>query len=316
MMIERKRNKKMKKKKNEQPEYQIKGSVLKRFLAYYKPHKGLLALDMLASLLISAIGMVYPIVTNTMLNDLIPNKNIRLIVIFGITLLILYFVRFLLRYFVQYYGHIIGVRMQATMRKDMFCHLEALPYSYYDDRETGKIMSRMTNDLMNVSERAHHGPENLLISGVMIIASFIYLWTLEPYLTLIIFACVPILGAVSFFCRKEMNSAFTARRASTAEINASLESSISGIRVTKAFTNADRESEKFERGNESFVGARRKAYRTMGKRESVLPPLRYTDTSFAGTWPLSPMRRDPPSARRYPSNGQIYPLRLCIHPPD
>lgn len=249
-----------------------KEGLLKRFIAYYKPHKTLLLLDMLASLMISAIGMVYPIVTNRMLNDLIPNKNTRMIVIFGITVLILYVLRYLLRYFVQYYGHLIGVRMQAHMRRDMFCHLERLPYTFYDNNETGKIMSRMTNDLMNVSELAHHGPENLLISGVMIIASFLYLWSLEKNLTLIIFACVPILMTVSFFCRKQMKSAFTERRTSVAEINASLESSISGIRVTKAFTNDKKEEEKFNNSNSLFVNASKKAYKAMA--------LFFSSTSF------------------------------------
>ena len=237
--------------------------ILGRFLTYYKPHRALLAADMLASLLISVIGMTYPIVTNRMLNDFIPSRNVRMIVIAGAIVLGLYLLRYLLRYFVQYYGHIIGVRMQAQMRSDMFRHMERLPYSYYDGEETGKLMSRMTNDLMNVSELAHHGPENLLISGVMIVASFVYLWTLESTLTLIIFACVPILVVVSLFCRKHMRDAFAERRVGVAQINASLESSISGIRVTKAFTNAKKEIEKFDKSNEIFVSASRKAYRAM-----------------------------------------------------
>ncbi|MBQ8344764.1 MAG: ABC transporter ATP-binding protein [Clostridia bacterium] len=237
--------------------------MLRRFLSYYRPHKKLLALDMLASLLVSVIGMVYPIVTNLMLNDLIPNQKYKAIVWAGLSLLALYAARMAMRYFVQYYGHIIGVRMQAEMRSDMFRHLQALPYSYYDGSETGKIMSRMTNDLMNVSELAHHGPENLLISGVMILASFVYLWTLEPILTLIIFACVPILVVVSIVCRKHMRDAFAERRVGVAAINASLESSISGIRVTKAFTNTEQECEQFEESNHIFVEASRKAYRAM-----------------------------------------------------
>ncbi len=240
-----------------------KPSLLKRFLVYYRPYRWMLTLDMLASLLISVIGMTYPIVTNRMLNDLIPSRNVKMIVIAGASVLVLYLLRYALRYFVQYYGHVIGVKMQAHMRADMFRHLQKLPYSYYDGEETGKIMSRMTNDLMNVSELAHHGPENLLISGVMIIASFLYLWTLEPTLTLIIFACVPVLVTVSALCRKHMRRAFTERRAGVAEINASLESSISGIRVTKAFTNADKETKKFDKSNGVFVSASKKAYRAM-----------------------------------------------------
>ena len=239
--------------------------MLKRFIAYYRPHRKMFILDMLASLLISVIGMIYPIFSRTMLNDLIPNHRLRMLVIYGLTLLALYVVRMLLRYFVQFYGHMVGVGMQAQMRSDMFNKLETLPYSFYDEHETGKIMSRMTNDLMDVSELAHHGPENLLISGIMIIGSFVYLCTISVPLTLIIFACVPIMAAVSLFCRKRMRDAFAESRKSIAVINAALESSISGIRVTKAFTNADKEAEKFEKGNAQFVEARRKAYRAMAQ---------------------------------------------------
>ena len=217
--------------------------MLKRFIAYYKPHKFMFTLDMLASLLISLIGMVYPVVTNRMLNDLIPNRLYRQIVIAGVVVLVLYIIRMLLRYFVQYYGHIIGVNMQRQMRSDLFTHLERLPNSIFDNHETGSILTRITSDLFEVSELAHHGPENLFICAVMIIGSFAYLCTIDVYLTLIIFACVPILVVVSMTLRKRMNEAFTERRKSNAVINASIESSITGIRVTKAFTNADKELE-------------------------------------------------------------------------
>ncbi len=242
--------------------------MLKRFLSYYRPHKLIFTLDMLASLVVALIGILYPIITRTMLNDLIPNKNYRMIVIFGVSLLLLYVVRMLLNYFIQYYGHVMGVRMQAEMRSDMFRHLEKLPYSYYDDNETGKIMSRMTNDLWEISELAHHGPENLLISGVSVIASFCYLMTINVTMTLIIFAAVPFLLIISTVLRGKMRAAFMESRQSVADINASLESSISGIRVTKAFTNAEKEQEKFEEGNEKFVHARRKAYKAMGQFHS------------------------------------------------
>ncbi len=242
--------------------------MLKRFLAYYKPHKKIFALDMLASLCVSLIAIVYPMVTREMLNDLIPNKKYQLIVIFGIALLALYFVRMLLNYFIQYYGHVMGVRMQAQMRSDMFNHLEKLPYSFYDSHETGKIMSRMTNDLMDISELAHHGPENIIISSISVVTAFIYLSSINIYLTLIIFACVPFLLIISTALRKKMRAAFKESRQSIAQINASLEGSISGIRVTKAFTNAQKESEKFEEGNNAFVTARKKAYNAMGQFHS------------------------------------------------
>ncbi|MBR6524409.1 MAG: ABC transporter ATP-binding protein [Clostridia bacterium] len=242
--------------------------MLKRFLVYYKPHKKIFTLDMLASLLVSLIGIVYPIVTRNMLNDLIPNRNYRMVVIFGLALLALYFCKMLLNFFIQYYGHIMGVRMQAQMRSDMFNHLEKLPYSYFDNHETGKIMSRMTNDLMDISELAHHGPENILISSLSIILSFCYLSSIDIYLTLIVFACVPFLVIISMKLRKRMKKAFMESRTSVAQINASLESSISGIRVTKAFTNAEKEREKFEVGNEMYVNARKDAYKAMGQFHS------------------------------------------------
>ena len=238
--------------------------MLKRFLNYYKPHKRLFIMDMVASLLVSIIAILYPMVTRTMLNDLIPNKNYRMIVIFGCGLLLLYFVRMLLNFFIQYQGHIMGVRMQAQMRSDLFNHLQKLPFRFFDNNETGKIMSRMTSDLFDISELAHHGPENLLISGVSIILSFAYLSTINIWLALIVFACVPFLVLVSATTRKKMTAAFRESRQATAIINDSLQSSISGIRVTKAFTNADKEAEKFEVGNEDFKKARRKAYHAMG----------------------------------------------------
>ena len=246
--------------------------MLKRFLVYYKPHRRLLVWDLLASLLISLIGMVYPIVTNKMLNDYIPNKLYTTVVIAGVAVLILYVVRMFLRYFVQYYGHLIGVGMQKAMRQDLFSHLQKLPYRFYDNHETGRIMTRITSDLFEVCELAHHGPENLLICSVMILLSFGYLISIDWILTLIIFTCVPILVVVTMHCRKNMKKAFDDRRKSNAVINAAVESSITGIRATKAYTNAKLEEEKFARGNEQFVDASRRAYKAMA--------LFHSSTSF------------------------------------
>ena len=242
--------------------------MLKRFLAYYKPHKKLLFWDLTASMLISLIGMVYPIVTNKMLNDYIPNKMYSTIVIAGAVVLGLYVLRMLLRYFVQYYGHLIGVGIQSTMRRDLFSHLQKLPYRFYDNHETGRIMTRITSDLFEICELAHHGPENLLICSVMILLSFSYLLSIDWILTLVIFACVPVLVAVTVHCRKAMKKAFDDRRKSNAVINGAVESSITGIRVTKAYTNAVLEEEKFARGNTQFVEASRQAYKAMASFHS------------------------------------------------
>ena len=236
--------------------------MLKRFLSYYRPHKKMLILDMGASLLISVIGMVYPIVTNKMLNVYIPEKMYSTIVIAGVIVLALYALRMGLRYFVDYYGHIIGVKMQSQMRKDLFRHLQRLPFKFYDNNETGKIMTRITSDLFEVCELAHHGPENLLISSVMIILSFSYLLSIDWILTLIIFLCVPVLVVVTFYCRRAMKQAFDDRRKSNAIINASVESSITGIRVTKAYTNSEKEVEKFT------VNSSGRAYSAMARFHS------------------------------------------------
>ncbi|MBR6443372.1 MAG: ABC transporter ATP-binding protein [Clostridia bacterium] len=242
--------------------------MLKRFISYYKPHKKLFSMDMGAALLVAVIGIVYPIITRTMLNRLIPDRNYRMIVIYGVTLLALYFVKMMLNYFIQYQGHMMGVYMQARMRTDLFAHLETLPYSYFDNHETGKIMTRMTSDLFEVVELAHHGPENIIISVLSIVIAFVYLSSIDIYLTLIIFACVPFLLIISYSLRKKMRNAFRDSRTALAEINASMESSISGIRVTKAFTNAEKEKEKFEVGNGKFQTARKAAYSAMGRFHS------------------------------------------------
>ena len=242
--------------------------MLKRFLSYYKPHKKMLALDMLAALFISIIGMVYPIVTNKMLNVYIPEKMYTTIVVAGLGVLVLYVLRMFLRYFVQYYGHLIGVQMQSQMRQDLFAHLEKLPFRFFDNHETGRIMTRITSDLFEVCELAHHGPENLLISSVMIVLSFTYLFSIDWILTLIIFACVPILIVVTMHFRKAMKAAFDDRRKSNATINAAVESSVTGIRVTKAYTNVESEVEKFRKGDQAFVDASRRAYHAMAQFHS------------------------------------------------
>ena len=239
--------------------------MIKRFIGYYKPYKRLFVLDMLASVLVSLIGIFYPIVTRRMLNDLIPNERYSLVILFGLILLGIYIARMLLNYFIQYKGHVMGVGMQADMRRDMFRHLEKLPYKYFDNHETGKLMSRMTNDLMDISELAHHGPENLIVSSIAVITSFIYLATINIWLTLIIFGCVPFLLFAAMLLRKRMRDAFKESRQAVAKINASVESSISGIRVTKAFGNSEEEERKFQKGNIEFVNSRKKAYKAMGQ---------------------------------------------------
>ena len=239
--------------------------MLRRFIKYYKPYRGMFFLDMLASFLIALIGLLYPIITNKVVKTYVPNNDTRKIVILGIFLLICYIARMFLKFFVQYYGHMIGTHMQADMRREMFIKLQRLPFSYFDEHETGKIMSRMTNDLQQVSELAHHGPENFFICGITIILSFIYLLTIDYRFALWILAAIPFLFFVSLFFRKRLNRANMENRKSLANINARLESSITGIRVTKAFTNSEKELEKFEESNSDFVKSKGKMYKAMGQ---------------------------------------------------
>jgi len=242
--------------------------MLKRFLRYYKPHIAILIPDLLASTLAAMLGIMYPIITRWVLNDLIPNPKWSLIIAAGIGLLLLYLIRALLNYFVQYKGHVMGVRMQAQMRSDMFAHLEKLPFSFYDDHETGKIMSRMTSDLFDVAELAHHGPETVLTCTISILVAFAYLSTIHLGLTLIIFCCVPILVTISMILRKRMQKAFRESKQATATVNGALQSSIAGVRVTKAFTNAAGEQDKFEAGNRQLIQAQSRAYKAMGQFHS------------------------------------------------
>ena len=247
--------------------------MLKEFIKYYKPYKLLFISDMLASFLISLSAMVYPIITRNMLNDFIPNSKYNLIIKFGIILLVIYIIRALLKYFVQFYGHVMGVRIQSDMRKELFGKIQRLPYSYFDNHETGAIMSNLTNDIFEISELAHHGPENVIMCTLMIILSFIYLATINLNLTLIIFASVPFLFFISMKLRKKMREASRKSKIAMSGINAGISSSISGVRVTKAFNNSELEMKKFDGYNKDFIEARKlhfKSFATFNSSTSFI----------------------------------------------
>ncbi len=239
--------------------------MLKRFIRYYKPHRKLFAMDLFCSLLLSVCDLFYPMITRSMLNDYIPNKKLRVLVVWGIILLAIYFVKMGLKYFIQYFGHVVGVRMQADMRKEAFDHIEKLPFDYFDNNKTGSIMSRIVNDLQEIAELAHHGPEDLIVSCFLLIGSFILMATINLWLTLIIFACIPFLVLFAARKRLKMSVAFTKAREEVSEVNATLENSIAGIRVSKAFENASYESEKFHAFNQRFVEAKSRSYRAMAE---------------------------------------------------
>lgn len=236
-------------------------NLLSRFVKYYKPHKGTFITDMLCSLGYSVLGLAYPLLSKKILNTYIPEGNIKMVVLFAMILLGAYFLRQAFNYYISYFGHVMGVKIQAQMRSDLFDHLEKLPYSYYDNNETGQLMTRMTNDLFNVAELAHHGPENLFITTFMVLSSFAYLCTISWKLSLIIFAFLPFLFIITLLIRKRMTKAFCESREAVGGINATLENSIAGIRVTKAYANSEYEQEKFEKNNKKFVVARSKSYK-------------------------------------------------------
>ncbi|MBQ8998485.1 MAG: ABC transporter ATP-binding protein [Clostridium sp.] len=238
--------------------------MLKKFIQYYKPYKKIFILDMIAALLFSVCDLIYPIITRNIMNEVVPNKDVRMLIVFAITLMAIFIAKAGLNYFMQYWGHVVGVRMQADMRRDVFTHLQKLPSTYFNNNKSGTIMSRILNDLMEISELAHHGPEDLLTSGMMLIGSFIILLKINVPLTLIIFSLIPIIIWFSLAQRKKMNNAFKDTRVKIGEVNATLENSIAGMRVTKSFCTENKELEKFNEINGVFKNVRENAYKVMG----------------------------------------------------
>jgi len=243
----------------------LEAIMLKKFVSYYKPHKKLFALDMFFALLLSIFDLVFPVFTRRLINEVIPEGNMRVLFNWSIIMFLIIFLRYISQYIVSYYGHLLGVRIERDMRKDIFVHLQTLPFSYYDNNKTGHIMSRIVNDLRDITELAHHGPEDLFISLVMLVGSFIILLQIEWRLTLIIFSFIPLMLIYSVKKRNKMESSFREVRKKIADVNAQLENSISGIRVAKAFTNEEYEIEKFNEGNEAFSDARRNSYKIMAE---------------------------------------------------
>ncbi|MBO4358453.1 MAG: ABC transporter ATP-binding protein [Erysipelotrichaceae bacterium] len=243
--------------------------MLKRFFSYYKPYMPTFILDMSCALGNSIIGITYPIITRLMLNDLIPNRKFDQIIIYGVILLAAYIVKMIMKYCVDYYGHMVGTNMQADMRRELFRKLEQLPFSFFDNNETGKIMSRITSDLQEISELAHHGPEMVVMSVFSILFSMIYLSRINLRLSLIIFSCSPFLLLITFAVRRKHIMSSRAARKSLARINSDVNSSVSGIRITKAFNNSDRELQKFETGNKEFVDAKKGQYFTMALQHAL-----------------------------------------------
>ncbi|MDO5517479.1 MAG: ABC transporter ATP-binding protein [Clostridium sp.] len=239
--------------------------MIRKFISFYKPYKMIFALDLVVAFIASLCDLVYPMMTRDLINESIPDKNVKMIGMFAVLLLIIFIVKAACGYFMQYWGHVIGVRMQGDMRRDVFNHLQRLPNSYFDNNKTGDIMSRIINDLMDISELAHHGPEDLFISIVMLIGSFSILCTVNIPLTVLIFACIPFIVWFTLYQRKKMKNAFLETKVETGKVNASLENSISGIKISKAFVSHNEEQNKFEKGNKKFMAARERSYKVMAE---------------------------------------------------
>lgn len=247
---------------------------LKLFLSYYKPYRGLFFADMICALGAAAISLVYPLIVRKITNDILINyeisEAIQIIIQLAFVMLGLALLEMFCNFFISYQGHVMGARMEYDMRNDIFSHFQKLSFGFYDNQKTGQLMSRITNDLFDITELSHHGPEDIIISLIKFVGAFIILIRINVPLTLLLFVFIPIMFLFAWKMRKSMNRAFRRNRERIAEINAQIEDNLSGIRVVKSFANEDIEMDKFREGNSRFVDSKRKAYWQMGKFHSGL----------------------------------------------
>ena len=243
---------------------------IKRFARYYKPHLGLFLLDIGCATLVAAVDVAFPLLTNYLLKKLFPaieqTGSSHLITLFAImigAIFAAYLIRAAMMYIVNYWGHLFGVRVEADMRRDIFSHIQTLPFSFYDKIRTGKLLSRATTDLFEISELAHHGPEDLLISSLTVIGAFIAMFCIEWRIALAMLLIMPFCIWFVMKARFSMKSTSKSVKEQTANINAGIESSISGARVAKAFANENYEIAKFEEGNNQFLHAKDRFYKAM-----------------------------------------------------
>ncbi|MGI5850434.1 MAG: ABC transporter ATP-binding protein, partial [Christensenellales bacterium] len=237
---------------------------LRKFLMYYRPHWKLFTLDLCCALMIALVDLAFPLVSRYAMTYLLPSNLYGMFFLIMGALIFTYIFRSFLTYIVTYWGHTLGVRMEADMRRDLFTHMQRLSFKFYDNNRTGQLMSRMTNDLFDMTELAHHGPEDLFISLVTIIGAFIVMLTINWKLALVMIVLVPVGIAFTMLQRRRMMSASHRVKERTAGINSGLESSISGARVAKAFTNEAYEIDKFMESNERFKRSKGEFYSAMG----------------------------------------------------
>ena len=264
-----------------------KRSPLAIFVTYYKPHLGLFLLDMACALGIALVDLAFPYISRLALNELLPEKLFAAFFAVMAILLIAYGARAGMHYVVTYLGHMMGVRIEADIREDLFAHMQDLSFSFYDKNRTGQLMSRATNDLFEITELAHHGPEDLFISVVTLAGAFCLMCTIQWRLALIVFAVVPLFVIFTIFQRRRMMKASVQVKQNMAGINGQLESSISGMRTAKAFANEEQENRKFQQSNNQFKGAKRDYYKAMATYmaglEFALPAMNVL-TITAGGW--------------------------------
>ncbi|MDF2882303.1 MAG: thiamine transporter permease [Clostridiaceae bacterium] len=247
-------------------------NTIKKFISYYKPYKGMFFMDMFCAFVLSVIDLIFPIIVRYLLNDVYTKDKARIIKyvsIIGSALLIMYILRYFCQYYITSKGHIMGARMEADMRSDIFNHLQRLSFSYYDNTNTGKLMSRIVTDLFDISELAHHGPEDVFISLLKIIGSFAILMGINVKITVILFFITLFMIYFSYFYNKKMKAIFTKNREKIANVNAQIQDSLSGIRVVKSFSNENVENKKFQRGNSEFLETKEDSYTIMGRFYSM-----------------------------------------------
>lgn len=245
----------------------------KKFFSYYKPYMGLFLADMFFAFLASSVTLILPIIVRYITGTVIyyeKAKSLDMIVKLTVVMVILILISTFSNFFITYYGHMMGAKMEFNMRKEIFAHYQKLSFSFYDNEKVGQLMSRITNDLFEISELFHHGPEDIIISLIKFIGSFIILMFINVHLALVACAIIPIMFIYAFVLNKKMKKAFKRNRVKLAEINSQIEDNLSGIRVVKSFANEDIEEKKFDVGNQGFLSSKRNSYQYMGTYHSGL----------------------------------------------
>ncbi len=245
-----------------------KRSPLVIFLSYFKNHKGLFAIDVLCAVGIAAIDLMFPLVTRSALYDMLPNQMYKTFFTVMVIVLSCYLLRSFLQFIVAYYGHTFGIRVEADIRKDLFAHMQRMSFDFYDSNRTGVLMSRLTSDLFELTELAHHGPEDLLTSVLTIIGALIVMVSIRWELAVIVALMIPVFLIVVMAMRKSMGRASRAAKEKTGHINQEIESSLSGFRTAKAFANEDVENARFNAANELFKDSKRDFHKAMGRFHS------------------------------------------------